>query len=478
MVAKIAPDSRSDHDTDTDPDAEDVGRGLLNNGVANSSSAIFSSANLHSNPNSQAKFSTQNIPGALFKSAANGHSTWNSRIRFAVGLAVALVAVAAWVVLKSALREVCMSAGPSAVEVCPSSANAAAWRTSKFGNSSRSDRGNVDGKGQAQSIENDQRRIVLLMAFTEGIASYANYTSAINRAYAARAGLEYVEVHSSPRMPKDTKPHWLRYYAMQELFGRKKGTAGREVDAVIYLDADNVVVDHDADLRELLPAPLSKVVWHTGNEVRNYPARRNGTGGFELNSGVLAIANSAWTRAQLHRMLEAADGTCLAAHTKKVTVFGPNTNPFHDQACLDSLLAANKHGERDRMRVVVGTQSVCQSTVHDGSPIHAMAGYTSEQRDFFLRHIYSLLVGKDASTASPSSWQWPSWAEELFALVLGVPCRPWWRWTRLWVKCSFVQSSVCRALVGPAATVATADQPQVSLLDGGLHVRRGDLPAQ
>ena len=197
-------------------------------------------------------------------------------------------------------------------------------------------------------------------------------TEARHRAYAERHRMAYVRV-DGPVADPSWPGHWDQIRLLLNLLGEG-------AEAVFWLDADTLIVDEDADLRDGLGDGLVRMARHPGP-----PAH--------WNCGVLLARNALGVVLFLRATLER----------------GPGEAPWYQQAVMNELLALPRWRHLvsrldDRWNATFGVSEVARPAVvawHDGQgpagKLARMAAYLDSLDD-------SSAAGGDLAGEGPRGW--------------------------------------------------------------------------
>ena len=164
---------------------------------------------------------------------------------------------------------------------------------------------------------------IKLCLWQAGNQPYAQCTERINRMYAAKHGYEVQVVASGAVHLEGRAPYWGKLRALEACM--------QEDDQyVIYLDADAFVAQQHQTLGNLLFSDIDLHVGDHGNEQGMWA---------NVNTGVIALRNTRWSRIFLQQWWEAGADSSFAQ------------NPYYEQTVLQHILQEGLYQTREHAAV-------------------------------------------------------------------------------------------------------------------------------
>lgn len=219
-------------------------------------------------------------------------------------------------------------------------------------------------------------RIAIVTYYSPNIASYASYALAINTAYAEHQGYEFYAL--SPETGSNFEPadqRWNRVKIMDDALNTKNGWL-KDVDYIIWLDADLVMINFAFQFRDLIKK-------HKNVDIIISAERHAETG--VANTGSLILKNTAWSRDYLKKWWNNYDHKkahdqiffdvlykSMYPEVKSHIVILPtdeiNSTPPAPIYQLDTNVVLHLMGQRNDFRTTIfqlGFQTLCEAYADD-----------------------------------------------------------------------------------------------------------------
>lgn len=229
-----------------------------------------------------------------------------------------------------------------------------------------------------RSLERQAPRTTLCL-WQAGNQQHAACTERINRMWAAKHGYEVHVVESGAIDLEGRAPYWGKLKAIQACMVQ-------EGQYVMYMDADAFVAHQEQDLESVLFPDIDFHVEDHGNREGKFA---------NVNTGVLILKNTAWSRAFLQHWWDDASQSELLSE------------PFWEQTTLQYILQENLHESRQRTMVYPayvfntdldpGSQDAAKSFI-----VHMMTA-TKEERVAQCSRFLEQLIDKER-TSGQRSW--------------------------------------------------------------------------
>ncbi len=162
-----------------------------------------------------------------------------------------------------------------------------------------------------------------LCLWQAGNQQYAQCTEQINRMYAAKHGYEVQVIASNAVDLEGRAPYWGKLKALQACMQE-------EGQYVVYLDADAFVMQQHQTLQHLL---FSDIDLHVGDHGNKQGMWAN------VNTGVIILRNTRWSRVFLQQWWEAGSETAFAH------------SPYYEQTVLQHILQGGLYQTREHVAV-------------------------------------------------------------------------------------------------------------------------------
>jgi hypothetical protein len=167
-------------------------------------------------------------------------------------------------------------------------------------------------------------------------------SEALNQRYCRRKGYERVVVtERTGQLPTVAAPQWEKAAVISNQLARL------EVTAVLWIDDDAFVNHQNKRLETVIAKAVAKDVHiFVGNEA--------GRGKTELNTGVLIVRNTAWSREFIDQVLNPPNGS-FCHHRQR----HPYKGDQFEQTCIRRLVADNFMGAATRVASIACNKFNC-----------------------------------------------------------------------------------------------------------------------